>query len=91
MIILQSHFPSYNYQQDKSAYYDCWITLQTTLKIAASNLYYKITLVWLDSSLSVVSGRPDRSNQFTGCRGDPAKVDSSILVIPVTHIDKKCC
>ncbi len=32
------------------------ITLQTALKIAASNLYCKITLVWLDSSLSVSSG-----------------------------------
>ncbi len=29
------------------------ITLQTALKIDASNLYCKITLVWLDSSLSV--------------------------------------
>ncbi len=38
---------------DNSAYYDCWITLQIALKIAASNLYCKITLVWLDSSLSV--------------------------------------
>ncbi len=40
--------------QDKSTYYDCLITLQTALKNAASNLYCKITLVWLDSSLSVV-------------------------------------
>ncbi len=39
--------------QDKSTYYDSWITLQTALKIDASNLYCKITLVWLDSSLSV--------------------------------------
>ncbi len=53
VVILQSYFPSYNYQQDKSTYYDCWITLQSALKIAASNLYCKITLVWLDSSLSV--------------------------------------
>ncbi len=53
MIILQSYLPSYNYQQDKATYYDCWITLQTALKIAASNLYCKITLVWLESSLSV--------------------------------------
>ncbi len=30
------------------------ITLQTALKIDASNLYCKIRLVWLDSSLSVV-------------------------------------
>ncbi len=52
-VILQSHFPSYNYQQDKSTYYDCWITLQIAFKIAASNLYCKITLIWLDSSLSV--------------------------------------
>ncbi len=29
------------------------MTLQTALKIDASNLYCKITLVWLDSSLSV--------------------------------------
>ncbi len=28
-------------------------TLQTALKIDASNLYCKITLVWLDSSLGV--------------------------------------
>ncbi len=55
MVMLQSYFPSNNYQQDKSTYYDYWITLQTALKIAASNLYCKITLVWLDSSLSVVS------------------------------------
>ncbi len=54
VVILQSYFPSYNYQQDKSTYYDCWITLQTALKIAASNLSCKIILVWLDSSLSVV-------------------------------------
>ncbi len=53
MVILQSYFQSYNYQQDKSTYYDCWITIQTSLKIAANNLYCKITLVWLDSSLSV--------------------------------------
>ncbi len=53
MVILQSYFPSYNYQQDKSTSYDCWITQQTALKIAVSNLYCKITLVWLDSSLSV--------------------------------------
>ncbi len=53
MVILQSYFPSYNYQQDKSIYCDCWITLQTALKSAASNLYCKITLVSLDSSLSV--------------------------------------
>ncbi len=53
MVILQSYFKSYNYQQDKSTYYDCWITRQTALKIAASNLYCKITLVWLNSSLSV--------------------------------------
>ncbi len=59
MIILQSYFPSYNYQQDKRTYYDCWITLQTALKIDASNLYCKITLVWLDSSLSV--------NKVKGC------------------------
>ncbi len=52
MVILQSYFPSYNYQQDKSTYYDCWITLKTAPKIAVSNLYCKITLVWLDSSLS---------------------------------------
>ncbi len=51
--MLQSYFTSHNYQQDKSTYYDCWITLQTALKIAASNLYCKITLVWMDSSLSV--------------------------------------
>ncbi len=31
------------------------ITLHTAQTIAASNLYCKITLVWLDSSLSVVS------------------------------------
>ncbi len=55
MVILQSYFPSYNYQQDKSTYYDSWITIQTVLKIAASNLYCKITLVWLDFSLSVWS------------------------------------
>ncbi len=48
-----SYFPSYNYQQDKRTYYDSWIALQTALKIAAYNLYCKITLVWLDSSLSV--------------------------------------
>ncbi len=54
MVILMSYFSSYNYEQDKSTYYDCWITLQTALKIAASNLYCKIILVWLDSSLSVV-------------------------------------
>ncbi len=53
VVILQSYFSSYNYQQDKSTYYDCWITLQTALKIAASNLYCKITLVWLSSSLIV--------------------------------------
>ncbi len=53
MVILQSYFPSYSYQQDKSTYYDCWITLQTAPKIATSNLYCNITLVWLDSSLSV--------------------------------------
>ncbi len=52
MLILQSYFPSYNYQQDRSAYYDYWIILQIALKIAASNLYCKITLVWLNSSLS---------------------------------------
>ncbi len=52
MVILQSYFPSYSYQQDKSTYYDCWNTPQTALKIAASNLYGKIILVWLDSSLS---------------------------------------
>ncbi len=52
MVILQTYFTSYNYQQDKSTYYDCWIILQTALKIAASNLYCKITLVCLDSSLS---------------------------------------
>ncbi len=52
---LQSYFPSYNYQQDTSTYYDCWITLQTAFKIAASNLYCKITLVWLDSSLRAPS------------------------------------
>ncbi len=61
MVFLQSYFPLYNYLQDKSTYYDCWITLQTSLKIAASNLYCKITLFWLDSSLSVglerISGR----------------------------------
>ncbi len=57
MVILQSYFRSYNYQQDKSTYHDCWITLQTALKIAASNLYCKITLVWLDSSLSVVTDK----------------------------------
>ncbi len=39
--------------QDTSTYYDCWITLQTALKIDVSNLFYKITLVWLDSSLWV--------------------------------------
>ncbi len=33
--------------------------LQTALKIAASNLYIKITLVWLDSSLSAI---PVQSN-----------------------------
>ncbi len=55
MVIVQSYFLSYNYQQDKSTYYDCSITLQTAVKIAASNVYCKITLVWLDSSLSVVS------------------------------------
>ncbi len=54
MVILQSYFPSYDYQQDKSTYYDCWITLQTALIIAASNLYCKTTLVWLNSSLSVL-------------------------------------
>ncbi len=53
VVIVQSYFPSYNYQQDKSTYDDCWITLQTALKIVGSNLYCKITLVWLDSSLSV--------------------------------------
>ncbi len=53
VVILQLYFPSYNYQQYKSTYYDCWITLQTVLKIATSNFYCKITLVWLDSSLSV--------------------------------------
>ncbi len=31
-----------------------WITIQNAHKIAASNLYCKITLVWLDSSLSVL-------------------------------------
>ncbi len=36
-----------------NTYYDCSITLQTALKIAVMNLYCKITLVWLDSSLSV--------------------------------------
>ncbi len=30
------------------------ITLQTALTIATSNLYCKITLVWLDSSVSVL-------------------------------------
>ncbi len=39
-----------------NTYYDCWITLQTTLKIDASDLYCKITLIWLASSLSVLSG-----------------------------------
>ncbi len=38
-----------------NTYYDCWITLQTALKIDACNLYCKITLVWLDSSLRVVT------------------------------------
>ncbi len=56
MVILQSYFSSYNYQQDERTYYDCWITLQTALKIAANNLYCKITFVWLDSSLSVGVG-----------------------------------
>ncbi len=54
MVILQSYFPSYNYKQDTSTYYDCWITLQTALKIADSNLYCKITLDWLDSLFSVL-------------------------------------
>ncbi len=37
------------YQQVNSTYYDCWITLQTALKITASNLYSKITwtLLWV--------------------------------------------
>ncbi len=35
-----------------NTYYDCWIILQTALKIADSNLYCKIRLVWLDSSPS---------------------------------------
>ncbi len=53
----KSYFPSYNYrdQHDKTTYYDCWITLKTALKIVVSNLYCKITLVWLDYSLSVVA------------------------------------
>ncbi len=53
VVNLQSYFLSYNYQHDKSIYYDCWITLKTAPQIAASNLYCKITFVWLDSSLSV--------------------------------------
>ncbi len=48
VVILQSYLPSYNYQQDKSTYYDCWITPLTALKISARNLYCKITLVLLD-------------------------------------------
>ncbi len=41
MVILQSYFPSYNYQQDKCTYYDCWITPQTALKIAAYSTILK--------------------------------------------------
>ncbi len=36
-----------------------WITLQIALKIDASNLYCKITLVWLDSSLGVQNHRDE--------------------------------
>ncbi len=63
MVIVQSYFPSYNYQQDKSTYYVSWITLQTALKIAGSNLYCKIILVWLDSSLNVLQHAISKQTQ----------------------------
>ncbi len=67
VVILQSYFPSYNYQQDKRTYYDCWITLQSALKIAASNMYCKITLVWLDTSLSAVNAHIRYQNKGWYC------------------------
>ncbi len=47
--IIALYFYSTCYQQDNSTYHDCWITIQTTLKIAASNFYCKITwtLLWV--------------------------------------------
>ncbi len=45
----------WQYIYPASTYYDCWITLQTALKIAASNLYCKITWtplwVWQSNKL----------------------------------------
>ncbi len=57
-----------------NAYYNCWITLQTALKIAASNLNCKITLVWLDSSLSVVGGIDQALNNILSLDVDPCSL-----------------
>ncbi len=48
MVILQSYFPSC-----KITVHTKTVVLQTALKITDSNWFCKITLVWLDSSLSV--------------------------------------
>ncbi len=82
VVLLLSYFPSYNYQQDKSTHYYCWITIQNALKIATSNLYCKITLVWLDSSLIAVSLTYTMHYSFYA--------KSEMCIFPITKLNATC-